>query len=424
MATFRQLLESLTSTGVSGAIPKEIRAVLFEENRMNNPLFGILPRFPVQTTTYYWVKRNMLPGGGASLEAPPFTGAGSVPAANSTYANTNFTQIQFLTFKGDVSKIAEQVATRVGSVIANEIKGQVENEARTETVQNIYGSRKATVNTNKTQWDGFNRLVPTASTLKWGGAASQGAVSTAILDNLYDQIRATTGTADLGGQWAFVMSPKMESAINQLFATVQRAELPTVSVPPRIDPDVFGQKDSAFYRQYLGLMAGVTVKAYRGCPLVTSSFLSPTGQMGSVTLGHGGSDGAFPGSQAYYYRVEAVTLLGRTLASAEVNVTPAANEHVTLTWSTPSITDAFGNAYPILNYRIYRGTTAGSETLYGIAAAYDSSDNPLLTVTDYNTVLDPSTAGSGYFYVPLVALALGHELVRASRHSSSCSQMR
>lgn len=401
MATMRQLLESLTTTGVSGAIPKEIRASLFEENRKNNPLYGALPRFPTETNQYYWVKRNQLPAGGMSLEAPPFTGAGSVTAASSNYANTNSTIIRNITFKGDVGLIAEQVATRVGSVIQNEIKGQVENESRLETVMNLYGSQAATFNSNKIQWDGFNRLINSANALKYGGSGSSSPVAQTHLDNLFDQVRTNTGTQNLGGMWAYLVSPKMETAINALFTQTMRTDMPLDSgtVSAQIDPDVFGQKDQQFYRTFVRMMAGLNVRTYRGCPILTSDFLTPTGQMGTLTLGDGGANSTtFNGSTTVYYRMEGVTLLGRTIASAEASNTPANGHGVSISWSTPNITDAFGNAYPVLNYRLYRATSSGAETLYAIISAYDSSDNPVTSVTDNNVVLNPFTGSSGYMY--------------------------
>lgn len=405
MATMRALLESLTSTGISGAIPKEIRASLFEENRKKNPLFRLLPRFSTETNTYFWVKRQGLPDGGPSLEAPPFSGTGSVAASSSSYANNNSVAIKSLTWQGDVSKIAEQVATKVGSVIANEIKGQVEAESRTETVLNLYGSDKASANNNKPQWAGFKQLV-SVGTLSGGvpqNVINEGtAISLGVADDLLDILRTITGTDELGGQWCYVMSQKMQTAFNTLYNNTNRTDLPVMSVQPQVDPDVFGDKDADYYAQFVRAMAGIEVKAYRGVPIIPSSFITPNGTMGALTLTHTGTGSAFTGGTTYFYRMEAISRLGKTVASAEASVTPASGENVGVSWTVPTVTDPIsGKAVTILGYLLYRSTASGGESLYGYIAGTDVNDANVTSVSDTNAAVDPSLTGSGYFYVPI-----------------------
>ncbi|HET7129920.1 MAG TPA: hypothetical protein VFJ93_12675, partial [Gaiellaceae bacterium] len=57
----------------------------------------------------------------------------------------------------------------------------------------------------------------------------------------------------------------------------------------------------------------------------------------------------------YYYRVSAITGAGETLASAEVHTTIGNNGAVKLAW---------GDVANATGYRIYRGTTAGGESIY------------------------------------------------------------
>lgn len=409
MATLRQLIESLQSTDVSGAIPKEIRATLVEQNRRNNAVYNLVGRFKTDRTIHFWVQRTKLPQGGPSLQAPPLSGVGSVTPSPSTYVNNNGVNIRSLTYKGDVGKVAQQVATAVGDIIELEMKGQFESEARDETVLNFYGSEHATAATNKIQWSGMDLQVATANKIKVAGAA---ALST--LDGLYDLVRTAVGSPNLGKDWAFFMSMKMQTAVNGLFSNVNRVNLPVSEISGIVDPRIFGEQDAEFFAQRIKTMAGVEVLTYRGVPIVPTDFITPAGTMGAVTIGAGATTGTtFTGSQAYYYQVEAVTQLGKSVACSEVSRTPSAGASVLLSWSTPTITDADGNAYPIYNYRIFRGTTTGAETLYAVVAAYDGNDNPVTSWTDDNAAHDPLPAiggtgtPSGLAWVPLAGASDG-----------------
>lgn len=395
MATLRQLIESLQSTDVSGAIPKEIRATLVEQSRRNNPLANLIGRFKTDRTIHYWVQRTKLPQGGPSLQAPPLSGVGSVTPSPSNYVNNNSVNIRSLTYKGDVGKVAQQVATAVGDIIELEMKGQFESESRDETVLNLYGSEHATAASNKIQWSGMDLQIATGSKIKVSGA-----IALSTLDGMYDNVRTAVGAPALGKDWAFLMSMKMQTAVNGLYSTYARTWLPVETIQPVIDPGVFGSQDAEFYAQRVKALAGVEVLTYRGVPIIPTDFLTPAGTMGSITIGAGVITGTtWDGATAAYYRVEAVTQLGKTIASAEVNRTAASGGSNALSWTTPTITDADGNAYPIYLYRIFRGATTGTETLYAIVAGYDANDNPVTAWTDDNAAHDPLSSGSGTAYV-------------------------
>ncbi len=99
--------------------------------------------------------------------------------------------------------------------------------------------------------------------------------------------------------------------------------------------------------------------------------------------------------QTYYYRVSAVTANGEGLQSNEASATPATtpsapqslvatagNAQIVLTWTAPS-SDGGGL---ISNYRLYRGTTSGSEVLL-------TTVGNVLTYTDVGL-----TNGQTYYY--------------------------
>ncbi len=110
------------------------------------------------------------------------------------------------------------------------------------------------------------------------------------------------------------------------------------------------------------------------------------------------NDTGLNNGQIYYYRVRAVNALGAGPNSSEVSATPsqtatvpsapqsltaiASNAQVVLSWNAPS--DNGGS--PITNYRVYRGTTPGGETL-------------LITLGDLLTYTDTGlTNGQTYYY--------------------------
>lgn len=404
MATYRQLLESaLTSTGVSGLIPKEIRATLVEQSRVINPLWSCIPRVKTDRTQHFWVRRNGLPQGGATNQAPPFSGIGSVPESSSNYVNNNVVNIRFLTWRGNVGKIAEQVATVTGSIMGHEMEGQAEALARTESVFNLYGHESGTLNSNKTQWTGMDGQI--ALTNKFTTKAISGVANDVLalkyLDAMYDFLRSRMGLTTLGGKFMFVMTPEAQTVINNLFFQANRVMLPLKEMQPAsVDPDIFGSKDAEFMAARLRAMVGLEVASYRGVPIVVSSFLTPYQPTATWTITGTNSTVAASNftdnTTVYKYMIEAVTIAGKSVASSEVSVTAAlATNQIRLSWTAPVILDPNGFTLPILHYRIFRAGVngvsgiAGAETLYAVIPSIDTQDAAVAQFFDDNNNHDP-----------------------------------
>src|SRR5439155_1174291 len=113
-------------------------------------------------------------------------------------------------------------------------------------------------------------------------------------------------------------------------------------------------------------------KIYRGVAPGSETLLTTVGNVLTYT------DSAVTNGLTYYYQVSAVNSPGEGAKSNEASATPSAapppppppsspsnlaatggNAQVTLTWQAP----ASDGGSPIANYKIYRGTTSGSETL-------------------------------------------------------------
>src|SRR2546421_3222621 len=110
-------------------------------------------------------------------------------------------------------------------------------------------------------------------------------------------------------------------------------------------------------------------KIYRGTTSGGKTLIATIGNQLSY------SDGGLTNGVTYYYQVSAVNNVGEGPRSNEASATPTApagpptapqglgaspgDATVTLTWSAPSS----NGGSPITNYRIYRGTSSGGETL-------------------------------------------------------------
>jgi len=144
-------------------------------------------------------------------------------------------------------------------------------------------------------------------------------------------------------------------------------------------------------------------KIYRGTSSNGETLIATIGNQLSY------SDGGLTNGVTYYYQVSAVNNVGEGLRSNEASATPTApatppgapqglsaspgDATVTLTWSAPSS----NGGSPITNYRIYRATTSGGETLKAtIGNQLSYSDGGLTNgVTYYYQVSAVNNVGEG-----------------------------
>ncbi len=139
---------------------------------------------------------------------------------------------------------------------------------------------------------------------------------------------------------------------------------------------------------------------YRGVASGGETFLVRLGDVRTYT------DTGLTNGVTYYFRIAAVNAAGEGPNSTEASATPiatpsdplgltatAGDARVTLNWNPP----ATDGGLPITNYRIYRGTSPGSETfLVQLGAALTYLDTGLTNgVTYYYTVTARNAAGEG-----------------------------
>lgn len=379
------LRETLTAaSGAANLVPKIIDRLLLEFKRAYEPLHKALPRKTWEAAVYNFNQRSGLPQAQETTEAPTTT---QVAATQSTYVQLPFT-IKHLQAQLDISTFAAKVALVNGNLFDLELAGAAKSMAWREGINHLYGNSNATINTLRPQWDGFDQQLGISSANKIDGANA--VLSLKSMDNLIDSVR-TVAAQELGSDWFFLMSPKMSSQLNGLFVQQQRFNEDQAIIYGRDD---FGFPDGPIVDNKIGVNAGLEVQTYRNIPIVLHSFLSTLNgqQMGTIGItGNTGTGSSLSNVTTYYYVVEAVTPYGLLYASNEVSVQPGAGNNIVLTWSTPTPTDPLGNTVGIVSYRIFRGTSSGTETLYAVSSAFNTSDVAVTSFTDTGLIQNPAT---------------------------------
>ncbi len=385
-ATLEDLRETLTAaSGASSLVPKIIDRLLLEYVRRYAPISKALPRKTWETNTYYFNERTQLPKAQMTIEAPSTT---NVAATQSTYVQKNY-PIMHLQAQLDISTFAAKVAIVNGNLFDLELAGAGKSMKWQEEIMHLYGAQNATVNTLRPQWDGFDQQIGSANKINGAGNA----LALTMVDNMIDAVKGVAAT-ELGTEWFFALSPKMQSRVNGLFVNQQRFNEGMTTIFSRDD---YGFPGGAITDNRIAVDGGMEVQTYRGIPLVQSNFLSSLGQMGAITTtANAGTGSSLSTARTYYYIVEAVTRYGLLYGSTEVSASPAGSgNNIQLSWTTPTPTDAFGNTIDILGYRIYRSVDnaggSGAETLYALSSAYNTSDAAVTSFTDSGLVQDPTS---------------------------------
>lgn len=389
-ATLQDIREALTvAGGASTLTPKIIDRLLNELQRKYGPMYRAFPHKTWETDIFYFNQRTALPKSQFTVEAPGTSGTGSVAASNSTYVQQSF-PIKHTQAQIDISTFAAKVAVVNGNLFDLELLGAAKAMEWLEETTHMWGSASATLNTYRPQWDGNDLLI--ASTNKVD--AGTNLLTLQNMDNAIDAVRGVYA-GELGTDFFFAMSPRMQSYLNGLFVNQQRFNMSMTKIFTRTD---FGDPQATVADSAID--AGVEVQTYRSIPIVISSFLSSQGSMGALTLtsNNTGSGGGLLAANTYNYRMEAVTRYGLTTASAELSASPNSNGNsIIISWSTPTPTDAYGNTIDIIGYRLFRSTTSGAESLYATIAAYDTSDAAVTSFTDTGNAQNPAVTNTLYW---------------------------
>ncbi len=372
MATLNDLKEAYATGGAAAPlINKVIDNLLLIDQRKYAPMRRALPRKTWLTDIFYFNTQTALPKAQFTTQAPSTT---DVAATTGSYVQSSY-PIKNMQVNLDIPAFTQQVATATGSLRDLELTAAGKSYSWLEEVAMYYGAQTATINTKRPQWNGFDNQVASGNKIDAGTAL----LTLNMMDNAIDSVKGVAAT-ELGTDWFYLMSGKMQSRLNGLFVQQQRFNAGMTKIFARDD---FGDPNAAVADNYTD--AGLEVATYRGIPIVLSSFMTNQGTMGTLTLtsNNTGSAGGLLAANTYYYVLEAVTRYGLTAASAEFSSSPSSDgKSIIFSWTTPTPTDAFGNTIDILGYRLFRGTSTGTESLYALISATDTSDTAVTSFTD------------------------------------------
>src|SRR2546429_4790467 len=282
-ASLREIREAFSLASSGGAlnlILKQIDSTLTELQRKWGPLGRAIPRRTWETDIFFFNKRTALPKPQHTTEAPPTSGTGSVAASNSTYTQGQF-PIKHTESVGDLSNFTVQVARANGNLFDLELGAHAKAMQWLEETTHVWGSAQATLNTNRPQWDGIDQMVANANKID---AAAQ-LLALQQMDNAIDSVRGAYA-AELGSDYFWLMSPKMQSYFNGLQVQNVRYVKEMIRVFARDD---YGDPMAPVTDNAIDV--GIEVQSYRNIPIIVSSFMSNQGTMGTVsTTGNTGSE--------------------------------------------------------------------------------------------------------------------------------------
>src|SRR5205807_407267 len=239
-----------------------------------------------------------------------------------------------------------------------------------------------------------------------------GAPSTETLLTTVGAVTSYTDTAVTNGV-TYYYQVSAVSNVGEGPRSNEASATPTQTPPPPSPPSAptnlaatAGNAQVALTWQAPGSNGGSPItnyKIYRGTASGGETLIATIGNQLSY------SDGGLTNGVTYYYQVSAVNAAGEGPRSNEASATPTApatppsapqglgatagDATVTLTWSAPSS----NGGSPITNYRIYRGTASGGETLKTTIGNVLTYTDTTVTngVTYYYQVSAVNSAGEG-----------------------------
>lgn len=145
-------------------------------------------------------------------------------------------------------------------------------------------------------------------------------------------------------------------------------------------------------------------------PTVTASSLVAGVSAPTITLGTTNTSGGTFSAATYYWKVTTTTAFGETAGSNEITATLVANGTQVINWT--AVTNALG-------YKVYRGTTAGSENILVTTI----SSGATVTYTDTGiagtSVAVPTSPTSGTYYWKVTARSANGESLPSNELSAT-----
>lgn len=356
--------KALTSASNSGGalIPQLLRQAITDTAIRLSPEFALIASEQATGKTHEF---NKLTSRGSIVGS---MGENAVtPETNSTYERATV-DLKVTRRKGLVTDFEQEAAAKFVDALQLEINAQIEQQVYALNILNLYGNELA----NSYQYGGWNRYIST-NRFQTGFTSGAPTVPTSlrVLDAMID---ASNRQGAGRHRRAFIMSPEMHSLFSSLLTNVRNVQ---------------GQVNGT---AQINIGGGWVLDAYRNIPIIESSFVpgSLTATMGTVTTTSGGTTGGSFSDGTYYFRVDAITPNGPTMASAESSVTLSGGT------ATQKINLAFTAVTDAIAYRVYYSSTTGLTGMtlidWRAANAYDSAGTIGAAVTSIEILSSAATS--------------------------------
>lgn len=356
--------KALTSASNSGGalIPQSLRQAITDAAIRLSPEFALITSEQATGKTHEF---NRLTSRGSLVGS---MGEGAItPEVQSTYERATV-DLKVTRRRGVVTDFEQEAAAKFVDALQLEINAQIEQQVYSLNILNLYGNELA----NPFQYGGYNRFI-TTNRFQTGYSAGAPTVPTSlrVLDSMID---ASNRQGAGRHRRAFIMSPEMHSLFSSLLTNVRNVQ-GVVNGTAQVN-----------------IGGGWVLDAYRNIPIIESSFVpgALSATMGTVTATSGGTTGGSFSNGTYYFRVDAITVNGPTMASAESSVTLSGGT------ATQQINLAFTAIPDAIAYRVYYSTTTGLADMAMIdwraANTYDSAGTIGAAVTSIPILSATATA--------------------------------
>lgn len=328
-----------TSSTASVLLPEDLNPMLHEMLLKLSPMYSLIPKVQSSGKTHEWNQRTAVPSAWFEGElSEQNTGV-------STYARKS-TQLKIMRMWGGVSGFMQSVSEMFVDALSTEIQGSMEG------LNNILEWSLLHANSaDSYQFDGLESYILADTTARKSVATGgnvvdvDAVVSLDVLDSMIDAVNAQRGVES--DRKVFLMSNKLQSKISGLQTRIQR----NVTA--------------------VEFESGFRAETYRGIPILPTAYTTPLYTTTSPAVSAAAAAGGSLTANTYYYQIASVTADGEQIAGTVGSGTTATtNLKLDLTWTA----DANAKLY-----KIYRGTTTGSDNLSLIAViaakTYDSAGN-------------------------------------------------
>lgn len=355
-----ELAKALDSANASALIAQDLEQIITNTVQRLSPEINMIKPIYSPTKIHEYNQLSSLGSAGGAMGENATT-----PTKSSTYARKSKT-LKIIRRKGSVTNFLNDASKEDADSMAVEMENVIRAHVYDLNFYNLFGNETA----NPFEPSGWNTFIESN---RLSGITSGATTVPSTLKFLDDMIDLSNRKGGARHKRFFAMSPEMLSLVSRLLTNV------------RLNQGMDGQG-------MVDISGGWRLNAYRDIPIIETTFMGGKGSvsMGSLTLDNAGTTGGSLSNGAYYVRVVAVTLDGKSIPSAEATITLSGGgsaQKFDITF-TP-IADAY-------HYEVYAGTTTGATntTLKKIVSAFTYDGEGTISGTTDTITFDSLTVGS------------------------------